>query len=452
MKIIKALLVLSTVLVTTQANALVRIKIDEGNVEPLPLAITNLQGNTNIDDKLGANITKVVEDNLRSSGLFNIIDRNAFLQTEESLRLNGPNFEDWKRLNVEGLFTGTSQLQNDDTADALDKKAVIEYRLFDVYSDQQTVGKKYTAKVKFWRHIANRISDDIYTALTGEKGYFTSRIAYIGENKVTDKRGRQRTIKQLCVMNQDSSSQQCLTDGRSIVLTPRFSPVEQKIAYLSYANGRPRVYILDLTTGQQEVVGAYKGLNAAPRFSPDGKKLLMTLTKDEEGNSEIYQLDLDSKKLKRLTFSSSSIDTSPSYSPDGKRIVFNSDRAGRPVLYTMDSDGNNIKRLTYGAGQYYAPVWSPRGDMIAFVKQIYGKFHIGVIDIDEDGRASEERLLTEGFLDESPSWSPNGRVIIFARQTKKDTKIYAIDLTGYNLREVPTTTNASDPTWSPLLK
>lgn len=450
MKLTKILLALSSVVVAGNANALVRIDIEEGNVNPLPIALTNLQGDTKSDNELGYNITKVVEENLKSSGLFNIIDKNAFLQSAKSLKLNGPKFEQWKPIKVEGLFTGSAKISGEST-DVMNKKAVIEYRLFDVYNDKQTTGKKYTAKIKFWRHIANRISDDIYTALTGEAGYFTSRIAYIGENMVTDKRGRKKTIKQLCVMNQDSSSQQCLTDGRHIVLTPRFSPSEQKITYLSYANGRPRVYILDLTTGKQEVVGSFKGLNSSPRFSPNGEELLMTLTKDEEGNSEIYKLDLDSKKIKRLTFSPR-IDTSPSYSPDGERIVFNSDRSGRPALYTMDEDGNNVKRLTFGKGRYYAPVWSPRGDMIAFVKQLSGKFHIGVIDVDKKGRGYEERLLTEGFLDESPSWSPNGRVIIFARQVADDTKLYAVDLTGYNLREVPTASNASDPTWSPLLK
>jgi TolB protein len=445
----KIITIISTLLFATQANALIKIDITEGNNKELPIALTDLKGSSNADNELGYNVTKVVSKNLKSSGLFEIVDRDAFLQSADSIQLNGPKFDQWKPINAEALFTGTSTLEGN-TQDIMQSKATIEYRLFDVQSEQQTIGKKYTAQVKFWRHIANRISDDIYTSLTGEAGYFTSRIAYIGENNV-EINGKKRTLKQLCVMNQDSSSQQCLTDGRSIVLTPRFSPVEQKIAYLSYASGMPRIYILDLTTGKQEVIGSFKGLNAAPRFSPDGKKLLMTLTKDEEGNSEIYEMNLESRKLKRLTFSNG-IDTSPSFSPDGERIVFNSERGGRPALYTMDEDGNNVKRLTYGRGSYYAPVWSPRGDMVAFVKQQGGRFHIGVIEIDEKGNGREERLLTEGFLDESPSWSPNGRVIIFARQKGDDTKLFAIDLTGYNLREIPTSSNASDPTWSPLLK
>lgn len=429
-------------LITLNANAVVKIKIDQGNTDPMPIAVTNLDGDNTFEDELGVNITKVVRKNLESSGLIDIIDKAAYLQNAESLKLEGPKFSQWTPIKVDGLLVGTAKIEESENG----QKASIEYRFYDVYSEKQTVGKKYTADIKYWKHIANRISDDIYTALTGEMGYFSSRIAYIAESQI-EVNGKKKKIKQLCVMNQDSSNQQCLTDGRSIVLTPRFSPNKQKLAYLSYANGRPRIYLLDLTTGKQEIVGSYKGLNSSPRFSPDGEKLLMTLTKDEDGNAEIYELDLEDRDLKKLTFSPS-IDTSPSFSPDGEKIVFNSDRAGKPTLYIMDSDGNNIRRLTYGEGSYYAPVWSPRGDVIAFVKQLRGKFHIGVIDVN----GHEERLLTEGFLDESPTWAPNGRIIIFARQTRHNTKLYAIDLTGYNLREVPTKTDASDPTWSSLMK
>ncbi|MCP4356069.1 MAG: Tol-Pal system protein TolB [Proteobacteria bacterium] len=446
----KIILVFASLLFAMKSNAVVRIDITDGNTDPLPIALTNLAGDDVFESELGRRLSDAIRDNLASSGLFNIVDSQAHLQSDESLKLNGPDFEQWKPINVEGLFVGTSKIE-ETVENAEAKKASIEYRLFDIYDEKQSVGKKYTANIKFWKHIANRISDDIYTSLTGESGYFSSRIAYIAENYLVDEAGNRTKIKQLCIMNQDTSSQQCLTDGRSLVLTPRFSPVKQELAYLSYANGRPRIYLLDLNTGKQEIVGDFKGLNSAPRFSPDGEKLLMTLTKDEDGNSEVYEMKLKNKRLKKLTFSPA-IDTSASYSPDGEKIVFNSDRPGKPTLYIMDEDGNNLKRLTYGRGNYYAPVWSPRGDVIAFVKQLEGKFHIGVIEIDEDGNGGEERLLTEGFLDESPTWAPNGRVIIFARQVGDKNSLYAVDLTGYNLHEIKTNTNASDPSWSRLVK
>ncbi len=430
------------ILVVQPAHALVKIDLTDANSDPMPVAITDFAGNTPEENALGEDMTGLINTNLKNTGLFNVISQRAFLQTDASLRVNGPIFPEWRMINTDVLFVGNIEILG---ADTNTPKMRVVYRLYDVHDEKQLAAKAYTASISFWRHIGHRISDDIYTVLTGEKGYFASRIVYIAE----DKPRRSRIIrKRLCVMDQDGGSQQCLTDGRHLVLTPRFSPTSQTIIYMSYANGKPRLYLLDLPTGEQTIVGDFEGLNSSPQFSPNGKKVAMTLTMGHEGNPEIYSMDLKKRKLKRLT-TYRGIDTSPSYSPNGKRIVFNSDRAGKPALYNMNSDGNRVQRLTYGEGRYYAPVWSPRGDLIAFVKQLKGKFHIGVIDPD----GTEERLLTEGFMDESPTWSPNGRIIVFTRQTRKgDTHVYSIDLTGYNLRRLPTPTQASDPAWSPLIK
>ena len=429
-------------LIATPAMALVKINLTDANADPMPVALTDFAGSTPEENRLGEQLTEVISDNLKRSGLFNIIDQKAFLQTDASLRTSGPIFKEWRMINADVLLMGTVEIIGPET-NTPRLRAV--YRLYDVYGEKQLAAKAYTASVDFWRHIAHRISDDIYSELTGENGIFASRIVYIGE----DKPRRSRVVrKRLCVMDQDGANQQCLTDGKSLVLTPRFSPNSQTLIYMSYANGKPRLYMLDLPTGKQTIVGDFEGLNSSPRFAPDGKTVAMTLTMGHEGNPEIYSMDLDSRELKRLT-TYRGIDTSPSYSPNGDKIVFNSDRAGKPALYTMDTNGNKVKRLTYGEGSYFAPAWSPRGDLIAFVKLLDGRFHIGVIDAE----GTEERLLTEGFMDESPSWSPNGRVIVFTRQQRNgDTHIYSIDLTGYNLRRLPTPTEASDPAWSPLIK
>ena len=424
------------------AMALVKINLTDANADPMPVALTDFAGSTPEENKLGEQLTGVVSENLKSSGLFKVIDQKAFLQTDVSLKTSGPVFKDWRMINANVMLMGTIEIIGSETSTPR-LRAV--YRLYDVYEEKQLAAKAYTASTEFWRHIAHRISDDVYTELTGEEGIYASRIVYIGE----DKTNRSRIIrKRLCVMDQDGANQQCLTDGRALVLTPRFSPNSQAVIYMSYANGKPRLYMLDLPTGKQTIVGDFEGLNSSPRFSPDAKTIAMTLTMGHEGNPEIYTMDLKSRELKRLT-TYRGIDTSPSYSPDGEKIVFNSDRAGRPALYIMDTNGNKVKRLTYGEGSYFAPAWSPRGDLIAFVKLLNGRFHIGVID--KEG--TEERLLTDGFMDESPSWSPNGRVIVFTRQQREgDTHIYSIDLTGYNLRKLPTPTQASDPAWSPLIK
>jgi len=442
MNLKKALYLLSLIalMFPTVADARVRIDLAQGNADPLPIALSPLDGLLPEEQDIGRKIRDVIRDNLQNSGLFSVLDEKVHLQSRESLRISGPVYNDWRLINAEALLTGYVKLKQD--PGVTQKKAKVEFRLHDTYNEKTMTTHSYTADLRFWRHIAHRISDDIYQAITGEGGYFTTRIVHIAEET---KRGQKE--KRLCVMDQDGANYQCLTDGKHLVLTPRFNPEVQKIVYMSYANGRPRLYLLDLPTGKQEIVGDYEGLNSSPRFSPDGKKLVMTLTKGHAGNPEVYVMDLATKQLKRLTFHRG-IDTSPSFSPDGKKIVFNSNRGGKPALYIMDADGNRVKRLTFGKGRYYAPVWSPRGDLIAFVKGHGGKFSIGVID----PAGEEERQLTESFLDESPTWSPNGRVIIFARQMGDRTKLYTIDLTGYNERQLATPQDASDPAWSPLLR
>ena len=415
--------------------ATVRIDLTAANTQPLPVALTPFVASDTEGSKLGEQIVEVITANLADSGLFKPINRQAFLQTPEAMAAQGPDFQQWRQLKAEALLVGTVTMTGE--------SARVEFRVFDPFQEKQIVGRRYTASRQFWRHIAHRIADDIYAALTGETGYFTTRIAYIGQTR----RAEGGWAKKLCVMDQDGGNNQCLTDGSHLVLTPRFSPTAQQIVYMSYATGQPRLYLLDLPTGEQEILGDFPGLNSSPRFSPDGRKIAMTLTHDEEGNPDIYVMDIRNRIPRRLT-DSRAIDTSPSYSPDGRQIVFNSNRAGKPALYIMDNDGGNVRRLTYGDGRYYAPAWSPRGDLIAFVKEMRGRFHIGVIDPE----GNEERILTDSFMDDSPSWSPNGRVILFGRDEGRQSWLYSIDLSGYNLKKIPTPAQATDPSWSGLLR
>jgi TolB protein len=308
------------------------------------------------------------------------------------------------------------------------------------------VGLVYFTVPDNWRRIAHIVSDAIYKRMTGENGYFDTRIVYISETGPQNRR-----VKRLAIMDQDGEKHRFLTDGGTLVLTPRFSPTLQEITYLSYYGDVPRVYVFDIDTGREEVLGDFSGMTFAPRFSADGKQVIMSMAKD--GNSEIYTMDLRTRSSKRLT-NHSAIDTSPSYSPDGKFITFNSDRGGSQQIYVMDAGGRNVKRISHGKGRYATPVWSPRGDLIAFTKSTGGRFFIGVMRPDGKG----ERLLAEDFLVEAPTWAPNGRVLMFFRQesSKKDgsggkTRLYSIDLTGHNEREVITPLDASDPAWSPLI-
>jgi TolB protein len=323
-----------------------------------------------------------------------------------------------------------------------DGRLKVEFRLWDVFGESQMTGLAYFSTPENWRRVAHIIADAIYKRITGEEGYFDSRVVYIAESGPQDRR-----VKRLAIMDQDGENHRFLTDGNNLVLTPRFSPSTQEITYLSYFNNRPRVYLFNIETGQQEVLGDFPGMTFAPRFSPDGNAVIMSLAKS--GNSDIYAMDLRTRSVSQLT-DHPSIDTSPCYSPDGSQIVFNSDRGGSQQIYTMNANGSNVQRISFGKGRYATPVWSPRGDLIAFTRIDQGKFYIGVMRPDGSG----ERLLTEGWLVEGPTWAPNGRVLAFFRQTpgiNGTVRLYSIDLTGHNERELITPLDGSDPAWSPLI-
>ncbi|MEL7430633.1 MAG: Tol-Pal system beta propeller repeat protein TolB [Pseudomonadota bacterium] len=411
------------------SHARVEIDITSGNVEPLPIALTDFSG-----EAVGAEILGVIENNLKNSGLFRIIDRNAFI--ESGLVLNQtPRFEDWKQINAQALVNGAVTTLPDGRIRA-------EFRLWDVFAGDELTGQRFDIQPQFWRRVAHIISDRIYEALTGEKGYFDTRVVFVDESGPKSKR-----IKRLAIMDQDGANVKTLTQGGDLVLTPRFSPTRQEVTYMSFEGGQPRVYLLQIETGQREVVGNFPGMTFSPRFSPDGQKVIMSL--EQGGNANIYTMDLRSRNTTRLT-NSNSIDTAPSYSPDGSQIVFESDRGGRQQLYVMSAGGGDANRISFGAGSYSTPVWSPRGDLIAFTKQSGGKFLIGVMRPDGSG----ERILTEGFHNEGPTWAPNGRVLMFFRESPGENggpRLFSIDLTGYNERQITTPSFASDPAWSPLL-
>ncbi len=430
--------------------SLVEIDITRGNLDPLPISVSpfftdknsieKIKKNLNIEN-LGLEISKVIENNLSKTGLFDTLDKESFLQKPDIAHLK-PRFEDWTLIKSQVLITGKVSSKIINNKDYIK----IEFKLWDVLGAKMVDGFSLTTVPTNWRRVGHKISDKVYERLTGESGYFDTRIIYVAEEGPKTQR-----VKKLAIMDQDGFNTKYLTLGNELVLTPRFNPTNQMVTYLSYFRNMPRVYLLNIETGKQEVVGDFPGMTFAPRFSPDGKKIIMSLAKD--GNSEIWVRDLETNIQEKLT-DHPSIDTSPSYSPDGKFVTFNSDRSGYQQIYVMKSDGTKVKRISFGKGIYGTPVWSPRGDLIAFTKLHKGKFFIGVMRTDGTG----ERLLTENFYQEAPSWSPNGRIIIFYRETKTDdkgqgfsAKLWSIDLTGYNERLVKTETDASDPSWSSLL-
>lgn len=448
-------LILGLVAPLMMASAQLNVVVDRADLKPTPIAIPDFEA-IGVDPEIARQISDVIRADLASTGLFAITPAEAFIQRDLNIEV-APRFADWKIINSDALVVGTvEQITRD--GNELIRGSV---RMWDVYGEElmrfedsrgrQVSGRRFTTTPEDIRRIAHKIADAIYSRLTGESGYFDTRIVYIAENGPKTNRR-----KRLAIMDADGANVKYLTSGTFTVLTPRFSPTAQQITYMSYEGGMPRVYLYDLRRARQEVLGNFRSMTFAPRFSRDGNSVL--LTQATNGNSDIYVMNLQTKETRRLT-DHPAIDTSPSMSPDGRQIVFNSDRGGSPQLYIMNtngtprtcpSGGRDIAcRITFGAGRYSTPVWSPRGDLIAFTKQSRGKFHIGVIGIDGDG----ERLLSESYLDEGPDWSPNGRVITFFRESAPGAspQLWSVDLTGRNLRRLVTPTDASDPAWSPLL-
>ena len=426
-------LVLMTVLIPVTASAELRVDVTKGTTEPIPIAVTNFVAADAGGQDFATQIPQVITADLVSTGLFRAIDPRAFIQDSASMQ-SQIRFNEWKAINAQALVTGV-------VTRAADGRTRVEYRLFDVFGQTQMTGMAYMTTPQNWRRIAHIIADDIYKRLTGEGGYFDSRIVYIAESGPAVNR-----VKRLAIMDQDGANHRFLTDGRNLVLTPRFSPSQQQITYLAFVGGKPRVYLYDLETGRQEVLGDFPGMTFAPRFSPDGSKVVFSLSKG--GNSNIYVMDLRSRQSRQLT-DSPSINTAPSYSPDGRSIVFESDRGGTQQLYVMDGNGGAARRISFGDGRYANPVWSPRGDLIAFTKMNKGIFYIGVIRPDGTG----ERLITNAYHVEGPTWAPNGRVLAYFKEERggaRSSRVYSIDLTGYHERQLKTSGDGSDPAWSPI--
>ena len=425
----------SGLLLPSLASAQTKLQVTEGNVAPLPIAIPNFVAGSPADSEVGVGVAQVITNNLKRSGLFAPIDQAAFIEKIGNIDA-APQFQSWKTINAQALVTGRMTRQGDGRLKA-------EFRLWDVAAGQQLTGQQYFTSPEYWRRIAHIISDQIYERLTGDKGYFDSRVVFVHESG-----SKERRVKRLAMMDQDGANVSYLTKGNDLVLTPRFSPSreEQLITYMEFGQGDPRVYLLNIGTLQREIVGNFPGMSFSPRFSPDGQRVIMSL--QQGGNSNLFVMDLRTKSTTRLT-DTPAIDTSPSYSPDGAKICFESDRGGKPQIYVMPATGGAAQRISFSEGSYSTPVWSPRGDYIAFTKQGGGQFSIGIMKPDGSG----ERILTSGYHNEGPTFAPNGRVLMFFREPggSGGPSLFTVDISGRNEQKVPTPGFASDPAWSPLL-
>jgi len=431
-KILVLLAALTALGAATPALAALQVDVTQGNAQPLPIAIPDFLPGGGGDPQAGANIAGVVRADLERSGLFRPLDQKGFAEHITDIN-KVPTFASWRSITAQGLVTGQVTQQPDG-------RLRVDFRLWDVFGESQMLGLQFFSTPENWRRIAHMVSDAIYERVTGEKGYFDTRIVFISESGPATKR-----LKRLAIMDEDGANPIFLTPTSYMVLTPRFNPTAQMIAYMSYIGGKPRVYLFDIETGKQEMLGNFPNMTFSPRFSPDGNQVALTL--ETAGNSDIYLMDLRTRAMKRLT-TDPAIDTAPSFSPDGKQIAFESDRGGGQQIYVMNVDGSNQRRISFTPGANGTPVWSPRGDLLAFTKRNGDVFHIGVMRPDGSG----ERLISSGGKDEGPTWAPNGRVLMFSRENSRGAQIWSVDITGRNERRVLTPGSASDPAWSPLIQ
>ena len=404
-----------------------------GKIDPLPIAIAPFISSAG--DEVAATVAGVIANDLAHSGYFNPLPPDSFIEKVSNFEA-APQFDSWKQVQARDLVVGQVINQGG--------KATIAFKLYDVNTGQLVAGTSFTASPKSARRIAHKIADLIYKSTTGFEGYFDTRVVYVDESGPKNQR-----IKRLAIMDQDGFGARTLTNGKDILLTPRFSPNSQEITYASIGAEAARVYLFNLDTGQKEIVGDFPNMSFAPRFSPDGQNVVLSLQSDDGRDANIFEMDLRSKQMHQLT-NVPAINTAPSFSPDGSRITFESDRGGTQQIYVMNADGSAQNRISFGKGRYSTPVWSPDGKYIAFTKQGEGKFGIGVMAPDGSG----ERILTEGFHNEGPTWSPNSRVVMFFREQPGESggpQLFSVDISGYNEQRVPTPQFSSDPAWSPLL-
>ncbi|MDB5482698.1 MAG: tolB [Caulobacteraceae bacterium] len=408
------------------ARADIVVNVDQGATQPLPIAIPVFPG-----APVAAQLREVIAGDLARSGLFRPLDPATFPAAPLEVNTQ-PTFDAWKAISAQALVTGQLTVEAGGRLKA-------DFRLWDVYAGDQLLGLQYSASPEAWRRVAHKIADAIYEKLTGEPGYFDTRVVFAAESGPRGKR-----VRRLEIMDQDGANPTYLTDGSYGVYFPHFSANSQEVTYMALRPTGSTVYLLNVATGRQEALGHFPGMVFAPRFSPDGGRVAMSAEKD--GNTDVYVMNLANHSWARLT-TDPAIDTSPSFAPDGRQIVFNSDRGGAPELYVMNAEGSGVHRISFGAGRYTTPVWSPDGKLIAFTKQEGSQFHIGVMKPD----GSDERLLTTSYLDEGPTWAPNSRVIMFARDTGSGSHLWTVDVSGKLLQPAPYPLGASDPAWSALL-
>lgn len=440
----KIFIFLSLIFFTTNSSlAAVSLSVKNGEIAKTKILFVGFDATNPATPYMQRDVEEIFErvrKNLKTTNLFEVVkqqnsDNNPLSQ---SLAVEmAPDFAKYSQAQIGAIVVAQF---------AFDLSGNIEMRVrvWDVLDQRQMFGKIYTASRDNYRKISNALSNEIFKAVTGESvGHFDSKILYIAESGTATKR-----VKRVSIVDFDGENHRVLSPAKDLVLTPIFSKKRDEIFYVSYVQGKPQIFSMDLQTLRSQKVGGFRGTTFAASTHPKDPNILL-LSAIDDGNSDIYELNISANSAKKLT-KSPSIDTTPSYSPDAKQIAFTSDREGGQQIYVMDADGASVKRISASEGTYSKPVWSPDGKMIAFTKIKGGQFYIGIMT----SSGGSERLLASGYLVEGARWSPSGRYLIFSKKSSpygqgSIPRIFIVDiLTGFE-SEIPTPANegATDPDW-----
>ena len=409
--------------------AILTIEITEGAGAGIPVAVVPF-GWSGPGQPPQA-IADIISADLSRSGRFVSLSRKDFvsLPTDEKDVV----FKEWRVIKAEALVIGR-------IAPAGPGRYEIQFRLYDVFKQAQLAGFRYTVGAPVVRTVAHQIADVVYEKLTGEPGAFNTRIAYVTRERTSRPK---EAIYKLQIADSDGYNPRTVVRSVEPLLSPAWSPDGRQIAYVSFEEKRPKIYIQNLANGRRELIAQFKGINGAPAWSPDGKRLALSLSRD--GDPEIYVMDLATRKLQRLT-NDPAIDTEPAWSPDGRFIVFTSDRAGQPQIYRMDANGRQTQRLTF-EGDYNARAsYAPDGQTLTLVSAQQGRYRVATLKL--DGNALQ--VLTDTSLDESPTFAPNGRIVLYATEVKGRGVLASVSADGrvrqlYRLEEG----DVREPAWSP---
>ncbi|MCL2758100.1 MAG: Tol-Pal system beta propeller repeat protein TolB [Alphaproteobacteria bacterium] len=437
-KFLFALCLVPCALCLGPAHAELRVDIVAGNIEPIPIAIQRFEFSRG-DDAIAREIREVVENNLRSTGLFRIINLDAHPQRVRMDEM--PRFDDWMAIRAQVLVQARLTRDGD--------RYRLQFYMWDINGREQIEAQILVSSRASHRRLGHIMSDAIYERLTGEIGYFDTQIIFIAETGTMDAR-----VKRMAVMDQDGHGFRFISDANTFVMSPHFSPNMQTVIFLSFRNDDPTVWSLDMNTGEQRRLGQFGGMTFAPRFSPDGKRVALSMA-SRGGATNIYEYDLETRTLRQLT-SGNTINTSPSYSPCGRKMAFNSTRSGAQQIHILDLETMVETRISFGSGRYATPAWSPDGNFIAFTRIDRGTFFIGIMD----PRGRNERILASGWFMEAPSWAPGSRRVVYHQtergendDTVRISRIRSVDISGQNDYEIklPDGISGTAATWSPRL-